>query len=338
MRIAVVSDAGFAAAAARAGHGVSDDDAAALDDAPFVTAAIAALGHDVAHVACGDDAASDLAVVADDAPDLVVNLCDSLQGDPPLAALVPAFLDANGVAHTGGDAFATALCKHKQHVKGALALAGLPTPRFQVIPFDPRRDDVVDGFSLALQPPVILKLCGEHASVGIDEGSVCFDVGAIRERARALLRQHRQAVLVEEFVGGREFYVSCVGRPLRALPLMEHTFTGLPLRTFDKKWRERDARDVDGRFAAPVPLRSPTVPFDGAIDDVLDVAARALDAVGWRDWGRVDLRLDKGGVPLIIDVTPLTYLHPQAPCPLAAAAAGLSYVDLWRVIVDGATS
>lgn len=171
--------------------------------------------------------------------------------------------------------------------------------------------------------------------MGIDQGSVCFDVDAVRARARALQRRHHQPILVEEFVAGREFYVSCIGRPLQPLPLMEHALPGpLSIRTFDRKWLERD--DDDKAPAIAVPLREPAAPFAGSFDDVADVCARALRAIGWRDWGRVDLRLDKGGVPLIIDVTPMTYLHPDAPCAKAALADGCSYVELWARIVAGA--
>ncbi len=332
MKVVVLSDAGFASAVDRAGSPVpsSHPSVQAQNDAPHVKAAIEEAGHDVVAVVATE--ANDLDRVVDEDADLVVNLCDSFLGDPQLAALVPAFLDAHGILHTGGDAFSVALCKRKQHVKHALVARGLPTPLYQCI--EPADD--VDAFVLRLAAPVILKLVGEHASVGIDGDSVCFDVAGVQAKARALLQKHRQAVLVEEYVGGREFFVSCIGRPLRALPLMEHTFTGFPVRTFDKKWRALDAVDVDARFSLPVPHRAPVVAYDGGIDDIHDVAVTALDAVGARDWGRVDFRIDKGGVPLIIDVTPMTYVHPDAPCLLAAAAAGLSCVEFWRVVVDGA--
>lgn len=366
MRIVVASDAGFAAIFDRtfdALHGegeggqhllrANDPSVQAQNDAPHVAAALRQLGHDVVErVLCaaegdgraerGDPrtatATADLQRVVDDAPDLVVNLCDSLGGDPQRAPLVPAFLDAHGVAHTGGDAGATALCKRKHDVKAVLVREGLPTPRAQVI----HVDDDAGAFRLRLVPPVILKLCGEHASVGIDPQSVCFDEAAVVAKARQLQARFRQAILVEEYVAGREFYVSCVGRPLRPLPLMEHTFAGLPLRTFDKKWLERDPHDVDARFADPVPHRAPARlqgegDWPGSLDDVGALCARALHVVGWRDWGRVDLRLDKGGVPLIIDVTPMTYLHPDGPCAKAALADDVSYVELWRRIVDGAS-
>ncbi len=344
MRITVASDAGFASIFDRMDGPLSSSDPSvqAQNDAPHVASALRSLGHEVSTAVLGAKATQDLAAVAgagealvDAAPDLVVNLCDSVQGEPRLAPLVPAFLDAHGLRHTGGDAGATALGKRKHDVKAVLVREGLPTPCYQVIDVDAD----VASFELKLVPPVILKLCGEHASVGIDPTSVCFDEDAVRAKALSLQHRYGQPILVEEYVAGREFYVSCIGRPLRPWPLMEHQLSeGLPIRTFDRKWLERDV-DVPLRDRAPgsIPQRASAAPFAGSLDDVGALCARALHVIGWQDWGRVDLRLDKGGIPLIIDVTPMTYLHPEAPCAKAASAAGCSYVELWRRIVDGAT-
>jgi D-alanine-D-alanine ligase len=343
MRITVVSDAGFASIFDRMDGPLtsSHPSVQAQNDAPHVVNAIKELGHDVDAVVLGSHATKALqAFVGEDKPDLVVNLCDSVQGDPALAPLVPAFLDANGIKHTGGDAGATALGKRKHDVKAILSRERLPTPKFQVVPFGDGSDDDAAAFSLHLVPPVILKLCGEHASVGIDGTSVCFDEAAVRAKAGQLQARYRQAILVEEYVGGREFYVSCVGRPLRPWPLMEHELSeALPIRTFDRKWLERDVdSELRRRAHEEVPLRDPATTFTGDLDDVGAVCARALRVLGWRDWGRVDLRLDKGGVPLIIDVTPMTYLHPDSPCAKAAAADGCDYVELWRRILAGASA
>ncbi|MDP2345767.1 MAG: hypothetical protein Q8O67_32790 [Deltaproteobacteria bacterium] len=338
MRITVVSDLGFASIFDRMDGPLtsSDPSVQAQNDAPHVVNALKELGHDVDAVVLGTEATRDLRAVVDARPALVVNLCDSVQGDPALAPLVPAFLDAHRVPHTGGDAGATALGKRKQDVKAVLVREQLPTPKFQIVAVD---DDAA-LFSLRLVPPVILKLCGEHASVGIDGTSVCFDEAAVRAKARQLQARYHQPILVEEYVGGREFYVSCVGRPLRAWPLMEHELSPtLPIRTFDRKWLERDVdSELRRRSHEPVPLREPATAFDGDLDDTAEICARALHSIGWRDWGRVDLRLDKGGVPLIIDVTPMTYLHPGSPCAKAALADGCSYVQLWQRIIEGASA
>ncbi len=267
-------------------------------------------------------------------------LCDSMVGRPEFAHVVPGFLSLHGVAHTGATGPKLCLTKRKHDVKAVLMREDLPTPRFQVI-------DDAQSFELRLAPPVILKLTGEHASVGIDAGAVGWTTDEVRARARALWAVYRQPVLIEEFVDGRELFVSCIGRPLRALPFMEQGFDHIPagflrMRTFDTKWfdvpdlgGDRPLLNVDERWQRPVPLRTP-IGDAAPLAQIEVIARRALEAVGARDWGRVDFRLDAGGTPMIIDITPNSYWHPNSPCALAAKDAGLDYDEAIAIVVGEA--
>jgi D-alanine-D-alanine ligase len=291
-------------------------------------------------------AASQLEDVGPESTDLVFNLCDTLGAQSRLAPLVPTLLEARGVPVVGADQFGLAISKRKHDVKALLDREKLPTPRYQVI------DDAASlaKFQLTLVAPVILKLTAEHSSIGIEATSVCFTADEVKARAAFLLERFQQPVLIEEYVGGREFYVSFYGDPLMPLPLMEHTFEGLPagylpIRTFDMKWfndpgksGEQPHSPTDTRWAQPVPLRRPSVESGAGLEDLERVCKRAFEVVGGRDWGRVDLRLDRGGIPMIIDVTPNTYLGPSAPCAKAAAVAGLNYDALVAAIAVGAFS
>lgn len=299
-----------------------------LGDSSAVKHALVSLGHKASVLGLGEDVAPKLHALAKKKPRLVFNLCDTLAGKSELGPTVAALLSVYGLSFTGARADGLMLSKRKHDVKAVLVREGLPTPKYQTI----ADNEALKTFTLALEPPVILKLTAEHSSIGIDSKSVCFDEKETKARAKDLFKRFRQPVLIEEYVGGREFYVSFVGDPPRALPLMEMPFDhlppgALPIRSFDTKWFEKSSNkmSIDPRWAAPVPYRAPPVPWCGTIDDISEVCRRAFLAIGCRDWGRVDLRLDRGGVPMIIDVTPNTYLGKDAPCIRAAAAAGLSY-------------
>lgn len=344
LRIGVAFDAQLATRTQlhRDDHPVRPGDAffETAGDSKPVAAALRAAGHRATLLPLDRDAARQLDDVTPKNTDLVFNLCDTLGGESRLAPLVPALLEAKGVPVVGADQFGLAVTKRKHDVKALLDREGLPTPRYQVI-------DSLDGvktFRSRLELPVILKLTAEHSSIGIEATSVCFTEGEVRVRARHLLRRFRQPVLVEEFVQGREFYVSFFGDPLVGLPLMEHTFEGAPegglnIRTFDMKWfsgpKQRKTR-IDPRWAAPVPHRAPSSAWKGSLDDLAGTCARALTVCGARDWGRVDVRIDRGGVPMIIDVTPNTYLGPTAPCARAATVAGMTYDGFVASIAAGA--
>lgn len=324
-------------------HPVKSGDAffTAVGDAGPVGAALEAGGFKVTRLGLDRDVARALPRALKGVK-LVFNLCDTLDGESRLAPVVPALLETHRVPFVGADQFGLAISKRKHDVKALLEREGLPTPRAQVI--SSLAD--VKGFTLTLEAPVILKLTAEHSSIGIESTSVCFTEAEVKKRAKALLERYQQPVLLEEYVHGREFYVSFYGRPLKPLPMMEHSFADLPegylpIRTFDMKWfndpgKGGERPKKDPRWAQPVPFRQAATPWRGSLDDIPAVCLRAFEVSGGRDWGRVDLRLDRGGVPMIIDVTPNTFLGPSAPCVKAAAEEGLSYEALVQRIAKEA--
>jgi D-alanine-D-alanine ligase len=311
-----------------------DDFFSMVGDAGPVGEALSSAGFRVSRLGVGRDAASTLPRALKKGVDLVFNLCDTVDGDSRLAPVVPSLLEAAGVPFAGADQFGLAISKRKHDVKALLDRERLPTPRYQVV----AAADELDDFQLTLEAPVILKLTAEHSSIGLASSSVCFDEAEVKAHARGLFKRFGQPVLIEEYVHGREFYVSFYGRPFKALPMMEHSFEALPdgflpIRTFDMKWfndpkKGGEKPKKDPRWALPVPHRASSTPWQGSLDDIPAVCRRALEVSGGRDWGRVDLRLDRGGVPHIIDVTPNTYLGPSAPCVKAAESDGLSYQQL----------
>jgi D-alanine-D-alanine ligase len=317
----------------------------AIGDAGPVAAALQACGHTVEIVPLLSDVWQILPAAAQRfRPDFVFNLCDTLDSQSRLAAAVPAILDTMGIPYVGAGVAGLTITKRKHDIKALLVAEGLPTPRYQVI-----RDHAdLAIYELRLVPPVILKLTAEHASVGIAAESVCWTPAEIVARATHLLREYHQPVLIEEFVDGRELYVSIAGDPPEPVTLMEHQFAGYPegylkIRTFDAKWfdmpdlgGDRPMMTLDPRWQEPVPYRSAPVPWTGRLADITAIAVRAFHIAGCRDWGRIDLRLDRGGVPMIIDVTPNTYLGPSSPCAKAAAATGLDYTGFVARIAAGA--
>ncbi len=312
-------------------------------DAFPVSEALTRAGHPATPLGLGPEALESLLALARERPPLVFNLCDTLGGEGAPALLIPTVLESLGLPYTGADARGLALTKSKHALKALLASEGVPTPRFQCI-----HDAAgAERFSLGLEPPVLLKPCGEHASIGLEAASVAWTDAEVRARARHLLGRFGGPVLVEEYVEGREFFVSVVGHPARALPVMEQTFGDLPqgylrMRTFDAKWftqpglsGDRPLLEQDARWRGPIPPRQSASPWrrDEAVEAL---CVRAFQLAGGRDWGRVEFRLDAGGIPLVIDITPNAYLSPEAPCVQAAKEAGLSYAAFLTAIAEGA--
>jgi D-alanine-D-alanine ligase len=98
--------------------------------------------------------------------------------------------------------------------------------------------------------------------------------------------------------------------------------------SYAAKWEEDH---VDYAGTKPVPLRDATPAMIARCEEA---ARAAWDAHGLRDYARVDLRIDRDGMPWVIDVNPNPDISPDAGVARAAAAAGMSYVDLITRIVD----
>ncbi|HEU4727994.1 MAG TPA: ATP-grasp domain-containing protein, partial [Kofleriaceae bacterium] len=169
----------------------------------------------------------------------------------------------------------------------------------------------------------------EDASVGITEENLVTGAAALRRRARDLMTEYAQPVLAERYVEGRELNVTLIGNgaEVQILPLHEIDFTAMPadrprIVSYAAKW---DERHVDYAGTKPVPLRNASGELVASVERV---ARGAWDALGLRDYGRIDLRVDAAGVPWVIDVNPNPDISPDAGVARAARLAGMSYPQL----------
>ena len=273
-----------------------------------------------------------LAKLAANMPDLLFNLCESMDGDPRNEPTFAGLLDLFKIPYTGADLLALASCLYKQRTKDILIAHGVPTPPYRFLRTD---EDLADPALDALDYPWFVKLGHEDASLGITEANVVRDAAALRARSRELMHEHRQAVLAERYIEGREINVTLMGQGADAqvLPLHEIDFAAMPadrprIVSYAAKW---DENHVDYVGTKPVPLRDTPA---AVIAEIERVARAAWSAMGLRDYGRVDLRVDRSGVAWVIDVNPNPDISPDAGCARAAAAAGMTYPQMVSRIAE----
>jgi D-alanine-D-alanine ligase len=278
----------------------------------------------------GRDVFEVLAKVSTEQPDLVFNLCESMEGDARNEPTLAGLLDLYGIPYTGADLLGLASCLHKQRTKDILLARGIATPPYRFI------ESADDDFS-GLDYPWFLKLAHEDASVGITEANRVATPEALRARTREMLEEYKQPVLAERYVEGREVNVTVIGNgsDLRILPLHEIDFSAMPkdrprIVSYAAKW---DESHVDYVGTKPVPLRDASRELVARIEGI---ARAAYVALGLRDYGRVDLRIDAQGTPWVIDVNPNCDISPDAGVARAATVAGLSYPQLIDLIAMAA--
>ena len=265
-------------------------------------------------------------------PDILFNLCESMDGDPRNEPTFAGLLDLFGIPYTGAELVALASCLHKQRTKDILLAHGVPTPPYRFLRTPADLDDPALD---ALDYPWFVKLAHEDASLGITEANVVASPAALRARTRELFAEYGEPVLAERYVEGREVNVTILGhgRALEVLPIHEIDFAQMPAErpkivSYAAKW---DESHVDYAGTKPVPL-GPTAP--AVVAEIERVSIAAWQAMELRDYGRVDLRVDAAGVPWVIDVNPNPDISPDAGVARAAAAAGLSYPQLVAKVAE----
>lgn len=277
-----------------------------------------------------NDVGAALATLTQTNPDAVFNLCESIHGDNRFESLMPSLMDLADIPFTGSCSFGLSLALRKEKVKDILRGRNIPVARGCLI------SAAAECARLSLTFPVIVKPAREDASVGICSASVVRDQDALEKRVAYVLENYRQPALVEEYIEGREIYVSVlerVGQEPQVFPFFEIDFSDMPddrpkIVSFEGKWIE-DSIEYKGTR----PVRC-----EGLSDEmrslIAQTALEAFRAVGLRDYARMDIRLSSDGVPYVIDVNPNCDLSDLAGgYSRAAKAAGLSYRELILRIV-----
>jgi D-alanine-D-alanine ligase len=320
LRIVIMHNRDFAAADDPEYASRADVENAARD----VAGALVARGYAVETLAAPADPLQLFAVIAEvaaGAPDLVFNLCESLAGDARHETILPSLFDLCGVRYTGSGPLALATALRKDRAKAILAAHGVPTPAGAVS---------VDGTLPDGLPPLpcIVKPAREDASTGIWLRSVVTNARELAARVAEVYARYRQPVLVEQFIAGRELYVSLVGNgaSLAALPMHEVDFSAMPagaphIVTYDGKW-DPSSQEYKGTCSVRAELS------DSAARRCAAAARAAFVALELDDYARVDVRLAADGTPYVIDVNPNCDLSDGAGVCRAASFGGLTYPDL----------
>jgi D-alanine-D-alanine ligase len=304
-------------------EGYGEEETAEFDRPDTIDAiedALRELGHETVRI--GNLRALAARLVAGERWDLVFNVAEGLRG-VAREAEVPALLEAYDVPCTFSDPMVLALTLHKGMTKRVVRDLGIPTAPFAVVE-DEAGLDLVD-----LPFPLFVKPLAEGTGKGIDASSKVRDRAGLVETGLRLLARHRQPVLVETFLPGREFTVGVVGtgRDARALGALEVRLRpGAEENAYSYINKERCEELIDYVLVEDDEARS-----------ACELGLAAWRGLGCRDGGRVDLKSDRHGVPNFIEVNPLAGMHPaHSDLPILCAQLGIPYLELIRAIVDSA--
>ena len=223
-----------------------------------------------------------------------------------------AMLDERGIAYTGSGAEASRNAMDKGASKKIFQAARVPTPKYILVD----RSDVESAPGAdAIRYPAAVKpaSCGSSIGVTVRVGPGELDVALMSAF------EHDDRVIVEEYVEGRELTVGMLGA--RPLPVIE-------LRT-PRGFYDYEAKYLDEGTEYICPPELPA----WVLERAQNAACQAYEALGCRDFGRVDLMLTGEGEPRVLEVNTIPGFTSHSLLPMAAKCAGVSFGELCERIL-----
>ncbi|WP_336331964.1 D-alanine--D-alanine ligase [Pseudomonas putida] len=220
-------------------------------------------------------------------------------------------LECLGIPYTGSGILASALAMDKLRTKQVWQSLGIPTPRHAVLASE---DDCLAA-STELGFPLIVKPAHEGSSIGMAKVNSAQELIAAWQDAA----KYDSQVLVEQWIHGPEFTIAVLrGQVLPPIALgTPHVFYD-----YDAKYIANDTQ-----YRIPCGLDS------AKEQELIDLTARACDAIGIEGWGRLDVMQDEQGRFWLLEVNTAPGMTDHSLVPMAARAAGLDFQQLVLAIL-----
>lgn len=262
-------------------------------------------------------------------PDVIFNLTEVFNQKTHLDKNIVSLLEMLGTSYTGASPGSLFICNNKALSKKILSFHKIKIPHFQTF-YKKRRV----WFSRRLKLPLIVKPLAEEASRGISQASIVDNETAFIERINFIHQRMNTDAIAEEYIDGRELYVSLLGdKKLEVLPFREMKFGQFPedeprIATYKAKWDDayRKKWGIKSVFASNLP--------NGIDKKIVDVCKRAYRCLNIQCYARFDIRVTPSGNVYIIEANANPCLARCDEVAQSAEKAGISYNQLIKKIIS----
>ncbi|HEY4658503.1 MAG TPA: hypothetical protein VIH11_03230 [Gemmatimonadaceae bacterium] len=261
-------------------------------------------------------------------PHVVFNLLEEFHGEVLFDQNVVSFLELLKVPYTGCNPRGMIISRGKALSKKLVAYHRIRAPDFAVFPIGrkARRPP-------RLKFPVIVKSLIEHASVGIAQASVVDSDEKLAERVRFIHERVGTDAIAEQFIEGRELYVSVMGNErLTAFPAWELIAEKKPedaplIATAKVK------HDVEYQERHGIEIRAAGLAEEQAAH-LEHVGKRIYKILELSGYARIDFRLGADGQFYFLEANPNPEIAEREEFASAAKAAGVPYPELLQRIIS----
>lgn len=260
-------------------------------------------------------------------PHIAFNLLEEFHGYPLYDQHVVSYLELMKQAYTGCNPRGLTLAHDKALTKMILAYHRLQVPTFAVFPLSrkvrrPKR----------LKFPLLVKSISEEGSVGIAQASIVHDDEKLAQRVEFIHRQNKTAAIAEQYIKGREIYVSVIGNQnIQTYSPWELVMEKLPegaenIATLKVKW--------DPAYQQKVGLATRAAELTSDQQKVLErLSKRIYRYLFLSGYARLDYRMTEEGQFYLLEANP----NPQIACGEdfadSAEHAGVPYDQLLQKVI-----
>ena len=220
-------------------------------------------------------------------------------------------LEEEGILYTGAGSVVSETAFDKSRTQALFRCSGVLIPEFITLE---KRNAIISPKTFSF--PLVVKPATSGSSVGV---TILLEREGY-EKAVQLAFQYSDAVLVEQYIAGRELTVGFLAD--QPLPVVEVIA--------QRKFYDYEAKYKDGatRYEFPAKLTA-----DEA-KTVVEMAARAYKALKCEVMGRVDIILGQDNKPYVLEINTIPGLTQKSLLPKAASAAGIDFPGLCVRILD----
>ena len=270
------------------------------------------------------DTIFDLYSVVQRKPDLVVIVVKYILLENDEKLWLSDFFEENDVAYTGSEKHNLSYDSDKVSAKLQVSSKGIDTTNYFVtLPGQYRSEE-----ELPLSFPLFIKPSDSANGNGVDLNSLVHDFEHYREKVKSIHDQYDENVLVEAYLEGAEFTVAVIENagelivaPVEIIPPEEGG-----IRILGSKVKKENTEILKLITDADI------------LSKVIDIAEKSFRALGARDFGRIDIKMDDRGQCHFIEANLVPGMKRNSSYfPRACEmSSGLDYDAVVSLMIQGA--
>jgi len=310
----------------------SIDDLTPKEVAPFKTewdviSTLKRIGHEVLPVGVYNNLGVIGNALLEFKPQIAFNLLEEFHGYPLYDQHVVSYLELMKQPYTGCNPRGLTICRDKALSKMVLAYHRIQVPAFAVF----HMNRVVKR-SKRLKFPLLVKSISEEGSVGIARASIVNDDAKLAERVDFIHRQTKTHAIAEQYIAGREIYVSVIGNQrLQCYTPWELVIEKLPegapnIATSKLKW--------DPAYQEKVGVVTKAAEIDKKMSEKLQrLSKKIYRTLFLSGYARLDYRVTDDGEIYLLEANPNPQIANQEDFADSAKHCGVDYEPLLQKIM-----